>query len=125
MATKDELGAQDRDAGHRDRETENKEFQTVVTDQQATQKILLKAKERLAQFYARKAALLQTGSCAKSHSGEFGSGSGTQQQMTWAWSTANEYTFTAAAGIVSVSKNGAAAFRTCAGTRASCASCSW
>merc|ERR1719428_2603627 len=47
------------------RETENKEFQTVVTDQQATQKILAKAKDRLAQFYAKKAALLQTR--AKSH----------------------------------------------------------
>merc|ERR1719262_1025806 len=47
------------------RETEDKEFQTVVTDQQATQKILLKAKDRLAQFYAKKAALLQTR--AKSH----------------------------------------------------------
>merc|ERR1719443_2583034 len=48
------------------RETENKEFQTVVTDQQATQKILLKAKDRLAQFYAKKAALLQTRAHAKS-----------------------------------------------------------
>lgn len=41
------------------RETENKEFQTVVSDQQATQKILLKAKDRLSQFYSKKAALLQ------------------------------------------------------------------
>merc|ERR1719327_1113665 len=41
------------------RESENKEFQTVVSDQQATQKILLKAKDRLAQFYNKKAALLQ------------------------------------------------------------------
>merc|ERR1719281_258591 len=42
------------------RETENKEFQTVVTDQQATQKILLQAKDRLAQFYAKKTTLVQT-----------------------------------------------------------------
>merc|ERR1719327_1763922 len=49
------------------RETENKEFQTVISDQQATQKILLKAKDRLAQFYAKKAALLQKRTSIKSN----------------------------------------------------------
>merc|ERR1719428_1979763 len=42
------------------REAEDKEFQQVVTDQQATQKILKQAQKRLAQFYMKKAALLQT-----------------------------------------------------------------
>merc|ERR1719311_1499622 len=43
-----------------DRLAENKQFQQVVTDQQATQKILLQAKDRLAQFYAKKTTLVQT-----------------------------------------------------------------
>merc|ERR1719191_411408 len=43
-----------------DRLAENKQFQQVVTDQQATQKILLQAKDRLAQFYAKKTSLVQT-----------------------------------------------------------------
>merc|ERR1719311_727384 len=48
-----------------DRLAENKQFQQVVTDQQATQKILLQAKDRLARFYAKKTSLVQTR--AKSH----------------------------------------------------------
>merc|ERR1719324_913835 len=43
-----------------DRLAENKQFQQVVTDQQATQKILLQAKDRLARFYAKKTSLVQT-----------------------------------------------------------------
>merc|ERR1719331_2256248 len=41
------------------REQENKEFQRTVADQQATQKILQKALDKLGEFYNRKAALLQ------------------------------------------------------------------
>merc|ERR1719473_1113615 len=47
-----------------DREQENKEFQSVVTDQRATQAVLKKAVDRLKEFYDRK-ALLQKSS--KSH----------------------------------------------------------
>lgn len=43
------------------REQENKEFQQTVADQQATQKILQKALDKLGEFYNRKAALLQDG----------------------------------------------------------------
>merc|ERR1719311_195179 len=42
------------------REQENKDFQTTVSDQRATQAILEKAKDRLSQFYDKK-ALVQTG----------------------------------------------------------------
>merc|ERR1719198_246720 len=41
------------------RELENKDFQTIVADQRATVEILKRAKDRLAEFYNRKAALLQ------------------------------------------------------------------
>jgi hypothetical protein len=41
------------------RELENKDFQTIVGDQRATVEILKRAKDRLAEFYNRKAALLQ------------------------------------------------------------------
>jgi hypothetical protein len=41
------------------REQENKEFQQVTADQQATQAILQKAVAKLGEFYNRKAALLQ------------------------------------------------------------------
>jgi len=41
------------------REAENKEFSMTVQDQQATQAILKKALDRLAEFYAKKAAFLQ------------------------------------------------------------------
>jgi len=43
------------------REAENKEFQTTVADQRATQEILKKAVERLGEFYNKKAAFAQTG----------------------------------------------------------------
>merc|ERR1719265_2530204 len=43
------------------REAENKEFQSTVADQRATQEILKKAVERLGDFYNKKAALAQTG----------------------------------------------------------------
>merc|ERR1719265_700272 len=43
------------------REAENKEFQSTVADQRATQEILKKAVERLGDFYNKKAALVQTG----------------------------------------------------------------
>merc|ERR1719247_2722367 len=42
-----------------DREIENKDFQTTVADQRATQAILTKALDRLKEFYASKAALVQ------------------------------------------------------------------
>lgn len=42
-----------------DRELENKEFQSVVADQRATQAVLKKAVDRLAKFYESKAALIQ------------------------------------------------------------------
>merc|ERR1719169_243329 len=42
------------------REAENKDFQTTVADQRATQEILKKAVERLGEFYNKK-ALVQTG----------------------------------------------------------------
>merc|ERR1719159_1685762 len=41
------------------RELENKDFQTIVGDQRATIEILKRAKDRLAEFYNKKAALLQ------------------------------------------------------------------
>merc|ERR1719311_285833 len=41
------------------RELENKDFQTIVGDQRVTVEILKRAKDRLAEFYNRKAALLQ------------------------------------------------------------------
>merc|ERR1719359_109379 len=41
------------------RATENKEFQTTITDQRATQAILEKAVARLKEFYDKKAALVQ------------------------------------------------------------------
>merc|ERR1719171_596711 len=41
------------------REQENKDFQQTVSDQQATQAILKKALDRLADFYKKKAAFLQ------------------------------------------------------------------
>merc|ERR1719265_889176 len=41
------------------REAENKEFQSTVADQRATQEILKKAVERLGEFYNKKAALVQ------------------------------------------------------------------
>merc|ERR1719160_1459084 len=40
-----------------DREQENKNFATTVTDQRATQAILQKALDRLASFYKKKALL--------------------------------------------------------------------
>merc|ERR1719502_2158866 len=42
------------------RESENKDFQTTVSDQRATQAILKKALDRLSAFYAKKAAFVQT-----------------------------------------------------------------
>jgi hypothetical protein len=42
-----------------DREIENKDFQVTVADQRATQAILTKALDRLKEFYASKAALVQ------------------------------------------------------------------
>merc|ERR1719456_1172878 len=44
-----------------DREKENKEFQTVVADQRATQKLLNQALAVLKGFYDKKAAMLQKG----------------------------------------------------------------
>merc|ERR1719213_1150017 len=41
------------------REAENKDFQTVIGDQRATAEILKRAADRLAEFYNKKAALLQ------------------------------------------------------------------
>merc|ERR1719324_339851 len=42
------------------REAENHEYQMTVSDQRATQTILLKAIDRLKQFYAKKLFLMQT-----------------------------------------------------------------
>merc|ERR1719213_526957 len=44
-----------------DREKENSEFQTTVSDQRATQKLLTQALEVLKGFYNKKAALVQEG----------------------------------------------------------------
>merc|ERR1719253_1166610 len=41
------------------REQENREFQSTIADQRATQAILKKAVERLGEFYNKKAALVQ------------------------------------------------------------------
>merc|ERR1719162_2848330 len=57
-----ELQVQLKRAGE-DREKQNKEFQTTVADQRATQKLLVQAMNVLKSFYAKKAkaaALLQT-----------------------------------------------------------------
>merc|ERR1712129_584598 len=53
-----EMGVQMKRAGE-DREKENKEFQTTVADQRATQKLLKAALTVLQDFYGKKAALLQ------------------------------------------------------------------
>merc|ERR1719506_3327314 len=53
-----EMQVQMKRAGE-DREKENKEFQTTVADQRATQKLLTAALEILKGFYEKKAALLQ------------------------------------------------------------------
>merc|ERR1719160_1955524 len=43
----------------KNREAENKDFQTTITDQRATQAILEKAVARLGEFYNKKAAMIQ------------------------------------------------------------------
>merc|ERR1719161_3102092 len=43
----------------KNREAENKDFQTTITDQRATQAILEKAVARLGEFYNKKAAFMQ------------------------------------------------------------------
>jgi len=53
-----EMQVQMKRAGE-DRENQNKEFQTTVADQRATQKLLTAALEILKGFYEKKAALLQ------------------------------------------------------------------
>merc|ERR1719316_176489 len=55
-----ELQAEMKKAGE-DREVQNKEFQTTVADQRATQKLLTKAKEVLEGFYGKKAAAFMQG----------------------------------------------------------------
>merc|ERR1719169_347337 len=44
-------------AASENREEENKEFQTTISEQRATQEILTKALDRLKEFYAKKALL--------------------------------------------------------------------
>merc|ERR1712178_218623 len=56
-----EMQVQMKRAGE-DREKENKEFQATVADQRASQKLLTAALNILKGFYAKKAALVQTGS---------------------------------------------------------------
>merc|ERR1719356_1255993 len=53
-----EMQVQMKRAGE-DREKENKEFQTTVADQRATQKLLKAALTVLQDFYGKKAALIQ------------------------------------------------------------------
>merc|ERR1719327_2552559 len=57
-------------AASENRQKENKEFQEMITDQRATQAILEKAKNRLGDFYASKAAaMLQTHAKNKAKAG--------------------------------------------------------